>query len=131
MKVDRPLIVFLIANFSLAFFLIWGATHWASPAPTFTQPIAWVSSFATVLIFLFLKRVKSKQQSKDNFALVSFYLLSIFVKFVLAGIAVFAMLKADVAGSERNVVFFVICYVAFTILEVVSLLFIRDGVSNS
>jgi hypothetical protein len=131
MKVDRPLIVFLIANFLLAFFLVWGATHWASPAPTFTQPIVWGGSFTTLLIFLFLKRIKSKQQSKDNFALVSFYLLSIFGKFVLAGIAVFVMLKTDVLGGERNVVFFMICYVAFTILEVVSLLFIRDGVSNS
>lgn len=127
MKIDRALLFFLVAIVITAFLLLLGAVRWGNSAPSDAQLIVLFTAVATLIIFLLLRKVKTQTVASNNFALVSFYLLSIFAKFILAGIAVFLMLKEDPAAADSNVVFFMVCYVAFTFLEVVALLSIRTN----
>lgn len=131
MKIDRAVWFFLLALIALTVAMGWGANALATPPPSFASPILWGMAIGTAVIFYLLKSVKVNTAANSNFALVTFYLLSIFAKFILAGIAVFLMLKLDAEGSNANVIFFMICYVAFTMLEIVGLLLARTKKDRS
>jgi hypothetical protein len=68
-----------------------------------------------------LKRVPANQHQ----IFVMYYLFSIFTKFLCGGVAVFIILLFDKSSANSNAVFFLICYVAFTTLEIVGLLLAR------
>jgi hypothetical protein len=119
--IDRALVFFVFALVSITWLLALGAFQLAVTPPSFTKPILVGLSFITLVIFILLKNVKKDQH--QNFVL--YYLLSIFGKFVIAGIAVFVILQQDAASSNTNVVFFMISYVAFTSLEVTALLLVK------
>lgn len=119
--IDRAFVFFVFTLVAITLLLALGAFQLAATPPSFMNAILIGLSFTTLVIFVLLKNVKKDQH--QNFVL--YYLLSIFVKFVIAGIAVFVILQQDAPSSNTNVVFFMISYVAFTILEVVALLLVK------
>ncbi|MFM8742467.1 MAG: hypothetical protein ACKODM_03935 [Cytophagales bacterium] len=82
-------------------------------------------ALVTTALFIFLRRIKNKTNRENQFALVTFYMLSIFLKFIMAGVVVFIILKYDTPNANANVIFFMVCYISFTVLEVAALVSIR------
>lgn len=119
--IDRALVFFVFTLVAITLLLALGAFQLAATPPSFMNAILMGLSFTTLVIFILLKNVKKDQH--QNFVL--YYLLSIFGKFVIAGIAVFVILQQDAPSSNTNIVFFMISYVAFTLLEVVALLLVK------
>lgn len=119
--IDRALVFFVFTLVAITLLLALGAFQLAATPPSLMNAILMGLSFTTLVIFILLKNVKKDQH--QNFVL--YYLLSIFGKFVIAGIAVFVILQQDAPSSNTNIVFFMISYVAFTLLEVVALLLVK------
>jgi hypothetical protein len=125
MKIDRALLFFFLAVIMLTLLLGWGATLFGDFSSTVTKPLLMGMALVTTALFIFLRRIKNKANRENQFALVTFYMLSIFLKFVMAGVVVFVILKNDATQANANVVFFMVCYVSFTVLEVIALVLIR------
>lgn len=125
MKIDRGFWFFVVGTTMLSLVLGLGAHALALPPPSFTRPILWGMAIVTIIIFLLLKKVKSNVPAGKNFTLITYYMLSIFAKFILAGISVFLILRLDVPGSRANIIFFMVCYATFTVVEIGGLLLVR------
>jgi hypothetical protein len=85
------------------------------PLPTFFYQTLILVLFTTVVIFVYLYKA-----NKPDF-FVQLYLLTMMIKIMAYGAYVFFMIKEDVNNAFANVVFFLVSYLLFTILEVVFL----------
>jgi hypothetical protein len=112
--IDRALGIFIFALIFITFLLGYGAFRWVALPPSFATEILFGLSTITLLIFFLLKRVPANQHQ----IFVMYYLLC-------GGVAVFIILLFDKSSANSNAVFFLICYVAFTTLEIVGLLLAR------
>jgi uncharacterized membrane protein (DUF2068 family) len=118
--IDRAFGIFFFVLAIITFLLGWGA-QWVALTPSFALEILLGLSITTLLIFFLLKQVSLARPQ----TFVMFYLFSIFTKFLCGGVAVFVILLFDKTSANSNAVFFLICYVAFTSLEVVGLWLVR------
>lgn len=125
MKIDRVFLFFFLTVIMITLLLGWGAMLFGDPSPTATRTILIGMALVTTALFIFLRRIKNKTNRENQFALVTFYMLSIFLKFVMAGVVVFIILKYDTPNANANVIFFMVCYISFTVLEVAALVSIR------
>jgi hypothetical protein len=119
--IDRAFGFFFLSLLVLTFLLGLGAFQFSVTPPSFTKPILLGLASVTMVIFFLLKSVKKEHQQ----TFVMYYLLSIFLKFLLAGVAAFLILKLDAHSANSNVVFFMISYVAYTTLEIGGLLMVK------
>jgi hypothetical protein len=118
---DRALGIFLFSLVIITFLLGWGAFQWVALPPSFATEILLALSIATLLIFFLLKRVPANKHQ----TFVMYYLFSVFTKVLLGSAAIFVILLFDKSSANSNAIFFLICYVAFTTLEIVGLFLAR------
>jgi hypothetical protein len=97
---------------------IWGLSWlaheqaWIPKLPSFFYQTLIFLSFGTGLMFRYLYRINKP----DTF--VQFYLLMMVVKILAFGAYAFFIVLEDRAGATYNIVFFLICYFIFTVLEI-------------
>ncbi|MFM7851114.1 MAG: hypothetical protein ACKO96_04170 [Flammeovirgaceae bacterium] len=130
MKIDRAFLFFFLTVILVTLLLEWGATLFGDFTSTVTRPVLMGMALVTTALFIFLRRIKNKVNRENQFALVTFYMLSIFLKFIIAGVVVFIILKYDTPNANANVIFFMVCYISFTVLEVAALVSIRSPQSQ-
>jgi hypothetical protein len=80
--------------------------------PTFFYQTLILVLFTTVVIFAYLYKV-----SKPTF-FVQLYLLTMMIKIMAYGTYTYFMITEDVDSAFANVVFFLIAYFIFTVLEI-------------
>ncbi len=119
----RFLLVMLLAAIVLACFT-WLAQSqsWIHGLPSFFYQTLIFLAFATITIFSYLYNSK-----KPDF-FVQLYLLTMAVKFLAYGAYNLFMIIEDRDGASLNVVFFMILYIVFTVLEIA---FLYRRISNS
>lgn len=120
---DRAFGFFFLALLALTFLLGFGAFQFSATPPSFAKVILIGLATVTLVIFFLLKRVRKEETQ----TFVLYYLFSIFIKFLLAGVATFAILKLDSTSANSNVVFFMVSYVAYTTLEIAGLLMVKNS----
>ena len=97
---------------------IWGLSWlaheqaWIPKLPSFFYQTLIFLSFGTGLIFRYLYRINKP----DTF--VQFYLVMMVVKMLAFGAYAFFIVLEDRVGATYNIVFFLICYFIFTVLEI-------------
>ncbi|HEX5171166.1 MAG TPA: hypothetical protein VFW11_18445 [Cyclobacteriaceae bacterium] len=85
--------------------------NWIPGAPSFSKEILFLLFITTLIIFFKLIQIKEN-------AFVQFYLLSMAIK-ILAYVSFnLAVILSDKKGASSNVLFFMIVYILFTILEI-------------
>jgi hypothetical protein len=94
-----------------------GATWFAADQfglvlPTFFYQTLILVFFTTTVVFVYLYR------AIKPLYFVQLYLLTMSVKIIAYGVYVYFMITGDRDGALANVVFFLACYVIFTILEI-------------
>ena len=97
--------------------------HWIENPPSFSNESIALLFFVNVIIFYYLNRL-----SKDIF--VQLYLLSMAVKILAYASFTIIIILKDRDGAFANVVFFLIAYLIFTVLEV-AFLYKRFGPSQA
>ena len=106
---NRNLLVFSIILVVLTIAIGLGALQFTSPS--FLKSILGGLSIATWLVYFFMER-----GNPENF--IRNYLLTIVIKLLAGGIFIFAIIYADLEGSESNALTFMIAYLLSTGLEV-------------
>jgi hypothetical protein len=86
-------------------------------APTYWVEILLLFVVVTVLLYFVLHKITLT----DPTEFVRTFLMSLVLKIILSGVAIFILLKLNPAGANSNAVFYLGCYGAFTALEVVVL----------
>lgn len=86
-------------------------------APSYLMEILLFFFLITVLVYFVLHKITLI----DPTEFVRAFLMSVVLKIILSGVAIFILLKLNPAGANSNAVFYLICYGAFTALEVVVL----------
>lgn len=97
--------------------------NWIENRPSFSNESIALLFFVNVIIFYYLNRL-----SKDIF--VQLYLLSMAVKILAYASFTIIIILKDRDGAFANVVFFLIAYLIFTVLEV-AFLYKRFGPSQA
>ncbi len=82
--------------------------------PSYAIATLAVLFLTTTLVYFFLAHSKSKHPID----FVRNYLLTLVLKIILGGIYVFVIMRLDPSMANSNATFFLICYFAFTGLEV-------------
>lgn len=92
----------------------WGAyaLQWIDQFPSFFYQTLIFLVFSTTTIFAYLHKI-----NKPDF-FVQLYLLTMAVKLLAYGAYNLVMIVKDNAGASVNVVFFMMLYVIFTVLEI-------------
>ena len=106
----------------VAFVLMSVAFEWIEIVPSYYVQSAILLALCTIIIYRYLERV----QSPSTF--VQIYLLSMAVKLLAYGAYVAFMVMGDKPGANRNVLFFLVLYVALTTVEV---LFLRRKIARN
>ena len=86
-------------------------------APSYWMGILLFFVLITVLVYFVLHKITLI----DPTEFVRAFLMSVVLKIILSGVAIVIMSKLNQAGANRNAVFYLCCYGAFTALEVVVL----------
>lgn len=86
--------------------------QWVSALPSFFYPTIILLAFSTVVIYRYLYRIKEPAQ------FTQFYLLLMVVKLAAYLGYNILMVLEDRKGAMANVVFFLILYFVFTIIEI-------------
>jgi hypothetical protein len=92
-----------------------GQEGWISSVPTFLYPSTALVAIVTTVIYLYLYRLNKPSM------FVQFYLLSMVIKIVTALVWCWLMVSQDRENSVVNVVYFLVLYVSFTVLEILLL----------
>lgn len=114
----RFIILLIIAAALIAIAVVAGdrLNWWA--LPTYWKEILIVNFFITIIIFAYLQKVQNQQPQ----IFTQFYLLSIVLK-MIGGLSLITFVVWDApAAAIGNVVTFIVSYLVFTVLEVISLL---------
>lgn len=110
----KVLIFFYLTLLMLSLVLYFGLTLVNFVQPSHASQILLFVFITTSVLFFYL--VRSKTNRPESF--VPFYLLTIAIKLVAyAGFMIFVILK-NRGGAAANVVFFMIVYFLFTLVEV-------------
>jgi hypothetical protein len=119
----RFLLAMLLTAIVLAGFTWFAQSQaWIRGLPSFFYESLIFLAFATIIIFSYLYN-----SNKPDF-FVQLYLLTMAVKFLAYGAYNLFMILEDRDGASLNVVFFMILYIVFTVLEIT---FLYRRISNS
>jgi hypothetical protein len=116
-KTRQSLIRFLIALLASAVLLAWGSLYahahgWIGVLPSFFYQTLIFLVFSTAIIYLYLYR------SNKTGLFLHLYLLTMVVKFIAYGAYNLFVILEDKAGADTNVVFFMLGYFIFTVVEI-------------
>ena len=106
---NKNLLIFSIGLIALTIGIGYCALQFTSPS--FLKLILSSLAVTTWLVYFFMERA-----STENF--IRNYLLTIVIKLLAGGIFIFAIIYADMDGSESNAITFMAAYLLFTGLEV-------------